>query len=122
MLTDISMHPGKEDSNRVPSIEGNQGIQGLTAGLAEMLLQSHAGSVSLLPALPAAWTDGRVKGLRARGGFVVDIWWQNGTLSKVQIRSLSGNPCRLTYRDHAVSFKTRLGGSYVRNGLLQAIG
>jgi alpha-L-fucosidase 2 len=119
MLTEISMHPGKEDSDRVPSIEGNQGIQGLTAGLAEMLLQSHEGSVSLLPALPAAWPDGRVEGLRARGGFVVDLWWQNGALSKARIRSLCGRPCRVTYRDQEVSFNTRVGGSYVRNGLLQ---
>jgi alpha-L-fucosidase 2 len=122
MLTEISMHPGKEDSDRVPSIEGNQGIQGLTAGLAEMLLQSHEGSVSLLPALPAAWPAGRVEGLRARGGFVVDISWQNGTLSRARIRSLCGSPCRLTYRDREVSFNTRVGGSYLRNHLLQAIG
>jgi alpha-L-fucosidase 2 len=121
MLTEISMHPGKEDSDRVPSIEGNQGIQGLTAGLAEMLLQSHDGSVCLLPALPAAWPDGRVQGLRARGGFVVDLWWQNGALTKARIRSSCGGLCRLTYRDKEISFKTKVGGSYMRNALLQPI-
>jgi alpha-L-fucosidase 2 len=121
MLTEISMHPGTEDSDRVPSIEGNQGIQGLTAGLAEMLLQSHEGSVSLLPALPAAWPDGRVEGLRARGGFVVDLWWQNGALLKARIRSLCGSPCRVTYRGQEISFKTRVSGTYLCNGLLQPI-
>jgi alpha-L-fucosidase 2 len=121
MLTDVSIHPGKEDSNRAPSFEGNQGIQGVTAGIAEMLLQSHEGSVSLLPALPAAWPNGRVEGLRARGGFVVDIWWQNGTLSRARIQSLCGSLCRLTYRAQAVSFKTRVGESYLRNDLLQAV-
>jgi alpha-L-fucosidase 2 len=105
----------------VPSIEGNQGIQGLTAGFAEMLLQSHEGSVSLLPALPAAWRDGRVEGLRARGGFIVDISWQNGTLSKARIRSLCGGPCRLTYRGQEIRFKTRVGGSYLRNEFLQPV-
>jgi alpha-L-fucosidase 2 len=121
MLTEISIHPGKEDSDRVPSFEGNQGIQGVTAGLAEMLLQSHDGSVTLLPALPIAWPDGRVEGLRARGGFAVDIWWQNGTLSRARIRSLCGSSCRLKYGAQEVSFNTRVGESYLRNGLLQAI-
>jgi alpha-L-fucosidase 2 len=119
MLTEISMHPGKEDSDRVPSIEGNQGIQGLTAGLAEMLLQSHEGSVSLLPALPAAWPNGRVEGLRARGGFIVDIWWQDCTLSKARIKSLCGGVCRLKHGDKEISFKTRVGESYLRDGLLE---
>jgi alpha-L-fucosidase 2 len=119
MLTDVSIHPGKEDSDRAPSFEGNQGIQGVTAGMAEMLLQSHEGSVSLLPALPTAWPNGRVEGLRARGGFVVDIWWQSGKLSRARIHSLCGNPCRLTYRAQEVRFKTRVGGSYLRNKLLQ---
>jgi alpha-L-fucosidase 2 len=121
MLTEISIHPGKEDSNRVPSFEGNQAIQGVTAGLAEMLLQSHDGYVTLLPALPAAWPNGRVEGLRARGGFVVDIWWQNGKLSRAQIRSLCGSACRLRYGIQEVNFNTKVGGSYLRNMMLQAI-
>ena len=87
--------------------------------MAEMLLQSHEGSVSLLPALPTAWPNGRVEGLRARGGFVVDIWWQSGKLSRARIHSLCGTPCRLTYRAQEVRFKTRVGGSYLRNKLLQ---
>jgi alpha-L-fucosidase 2 len=121
MLTEISIHPGKEDSDRVPSFEGNQGIQGVTAGMAEMLLQSHDGNLTLLPALPSAWPVGRVEGLRARGGFVVDLSWQNGALSRARIRSLCGSNCRLKYGVHEAVFKTRGGTSYLRNGSLQAI-
>lgn len=95
METDISIHPAPEDSDRVPSMEGNQAIQGYTAGLVELLLQSHAGEIELLPALPAAWATGSADGLRARGGFGVDLAWRDGKLARATLRAQHAGPCRV---------------------------
>jgi alpha-L-fucosidase 2 len=71
-----------------------------------MLLQSHAGEIHLLPALPKAWPSGRVRGLRARGGFMVDIAWEDGALTDAAITAVRDGPCRVRYADRVMQVNT----------------
>ncbi len=71
------------------------GSLGVTAGITEMLIQSHEGIIELLPALPSEWSEGAYEGVRARGGFELDFTWKNSSVDTVNILSISGNPCRI---------------------------
>ena len=90
-------------------IDGNFGG---TAGVTEMLLQSHAGFIHLLPSLPEAWSEGAVSGLEARGNFMVSLRWQGGELSEVTLLSRQGGRCTLRYKGAEITLNTQKGRCY----------
>ena len=88
-------------------IDGNFGA---TAGISEMLLQSQNGYIELLPALPSVWKNGEVKGLVARGGFVIDIKWENNQLVSARIYSRNGGACSVRYKEKNIAISNLKAG------------
>jgi alpha-L-fucosidase 2 len=92
-------------------IDGNFGY---VAGIAEMLLQSHEeNTIRVLPALPKLWKKGHIKGIKARGGMELDIYWNNNQLEKVKIKSDFDNKFNLIYQEIAIPVELKIGDTYI---------
>ncbi len=108
----LSFHPPFQ-------IDGNFGY---AAGVCEMLLQSQNDVIHLLPALPEAWPKGELKGLKARGGFEVDLAWADGRLTEVRIQSLKGRPMSVQYGKQVIdAMPTEAGSVYAFDGALETL-
>ncbi len=103
LLIKKSLYPNLFDGHPPFQIDGNFGF---TAGVAEMLVQSHEDNIlRILPALPPSWKTGQIKGLTARGGLTVDIYWSNSELDKVNIHSKFLNEIDLVYKNNKRKIK-----------------
>ncbi|HRG80885.1 MAG TPA: glycoside hydrolase family 95 protein [Chitinophagaceae bacterium] len=109
-------YPNLFDAHPPFQIDGNFGG---AAGIGEMLVQSHTRYLDILPALPAAFSEGEVKGICARGGFVLDMKWSKGKLVQLKIVSKAGLPLQLRYNGTIKKFNTTKNGTYILNAALQ---
>jgi alpha-L-fucosidase 2 len=106
LLEPSRTYPNMFDAHPPFQIDGNFGG---TSGIAEMLLQSHSGEIELLPALPKAWPKGQVKGLRARGGFEVEIDWERGNLTRAVVHCVTGHKCVVRYGANTLELPMKPG-------------
>jgi alpha-L-fucosidase 2 len=109
-------YPNMFDAHPPFQIDGNFGG---TSAIAEMLLQSHTAEIELLPALPSAWSHGHVTGLRARGGFEIEMAWDMGKLTNVKIQSVGGRKGIVRYGSHTAQIELKAGGTVRLNSELQ---
>jgi alpha-L-fucosidase 2 len=102
-------YPNLFDAHPPFQIDGNFGG---AAGIIEMIMQSHQGYIDLLPSLPQQWSNGKISGLRARGGFEIDMEWKESEITKLVVKSLAGNDLKIHFNDKEIEMKTVKGEIY----------
>jgi alpha-L-fucosidase 2 len=104
--TKAGSYPNLFDAHPPFQIDGNFGG---AAGIGEMIVQSHTSFIDLLPAIPTAWTEGSVKGICVRGGFVLDMTWKAGSITKLRVFSREGGVATFRYKGLVIPLKTTKG-------------